>query len=222
MDPREKVYFVTGIDTDAGKSYATGWLARRWSLAGERVVTQKLIQTGCPPDAASEDIALHRRIMGCGLLPCDRDGTTCPIRLPYPASPDLAARLAGVEIDLRLADAATERLLSEFDRVLLEGAGGLLVPIRGGYTMADYAAERGYPLIVVTNPRLGSVNHTLLTLEACRARGLRVAAVAYNLFSETSPGITADTRRYLAGYLAAHDPACEFVEIPVLPDDFFA
>ena len=211
---RKKVYFVTGIDTDAGKSFATGWIAARWRAQGLGVITQKLVQTGCTGD--SEDIAVHRRIMATGLLPEDRDHTTCPLRFAYPASPDLAARLEGRKIDLAKADEATSALAAKYDTVLVEGAGGLMVPIEGFYTMLDYAEERGFPVILVTNPRLGSVNHTLLSLEACRARGVQVDILAYNLYGETSPEITDDTRRFLKAYLRENLPECEFIEIPII------
>lgn len=213
---REKVYFVSGIDTDAGKSYATGWLAAQWSAGGRRVITQKFIQTGCPSGGISEDIATHRRLMGTGLLPEDLDHTTCPLSFTYPASPDLAARIDGRSVDLALSDRATALLAERYDTVLIEGAGGLLVPITGFYTTADYIAERGLPLILVSGARLGSVNHTLLSLEACRARGIRVAALAYNLHGATSPEITTDTREYLKEYIEDFHPGCEFVEVPVL------
>lgn len=210
----KKVYFVSGIDTDAGKSYATGWLAAQWLAAGRSVITQKLIQTGC--SGISEDIELHRRIMGAGLLAEDTDHTTCPLRFTYPASPDLAARIDGRRIDLGLADRSTEILLEKYDTVLVEGAGGLMVPIEGRYLMIDYAHDRGLPVILVTNPRLGSVNHTLLSLEVCRGRGVDVAMVVYNLFNETSYEITEDTRLYLRDFVAEYHPAAEFVEVPCI------
>jgi dethiobiotin synthetase len=213
---REKVYFVSGIDTDAGKSYATGWLAARWRAEGASVITQKLVQTGCAEGAVSEDIATHRRLMGTGLLPEDRDHTTCPLRFALPASPDLAARMEGRTVDLALADRATAWLSERYDTVLVEGAGGLLVSIDGFYTMADYVAERGLPLILVTSPRLGSVNHTLLSLEACRTRGIRVAMLAYNLHGATSPEITKDTSEYFKKYIKEFNKDCEFLEIPVV------
>ncbi len=207
-----KIYFVTGIDTDAGKSYATGLLARDMAAAGRSVVTMKMIQTGCPPGELSADIAVHRRLMGISLLPEDLDRTTCPVSLSYPASPDLAARIEGCRIDLGRVDAAAAALSSRYDAVLMEGAGGLLVPIDGEFTMADYAAERALPLVLVTSPRLGSVNHTLLSLEACRARGLYVDALVYNTHFQASPEITADTRDYLTRYLSRHHPGAWFVE----------
>lgn len=220
------IYFVSGIDTDAGKSYATGWLAANWDSVTDgaldamtsrsRVITQKLIQTGCAPDKISEDIVTHRRLMGTGLLSEDLDHTTCALRFAYPASPHLAAAMERRTIDLSLADRATEKLLERYDTVLIEGAGGLMVPIKSDYYMIDYAAERGLPLILVTSARLGSLNHTLLSLEACRTRGVRVSLVAYNLWGANSTFITDDTRNYLVRYLKKHHPECDFIDIPVL------
>ncbi|MBQ4279697.1 MAG: ATP-dependent dethiobiotin synthetase BioD [Rikenellaceae bacterium] len=208
----KQVYFVTGIDTDAGKSIVTGILARDWRAAGRHVITQKFIQTGCP--GISEDIETHRRLMGTGLMAEDLDGTTCPIRFTYPASPDLAARIDGRKIDFAQIAASTRKLLETYDTVLLEGAGGLMVPLEGLYTTIDYIAEHRLPVILVTSPRLGSINHTLLSLEACRTRGIEVAMVAYNLWPETAPEITDDTREVIRRYLAAHHPACELIEVP--------
>lgn len=212
----KNVYFVSGIDTDAGKSYATGYLAKLWSEKGSRVITQKLIQTGCPVEAYSEDIELHRQIMGIEMLPEDIDHTTCPIRYTYPASPDLASRIDGVEVDLSLAKHSTEILASKYDVVLLEGAGGLLVPITGLYTMLDYVKENNLPVILVTNPRLGSVNHTLLSLEVCRMNGVKVDMLAYNYYGATSPEITADSRQVFENYLRQTMPECKIVDIPIL------
>lgn len=207
----KKVYFVTGIDTDAGKSIVTGTLAREWSARGLRVITQKFVQTGCR--GLSEDIETHRRIMGCGLLPEDRDGTTCPVVFTYPASPHLAAVLDGREINLGLVAESTEKLLRKYDIVLLEGAGGLFVPLRGLYNTIDYIADHRLPVILVTSPRLGSINHTLLSLEACRHRGIEVAKVVYNLYPPTGEPITGDTRNYILTYLDAYHPQTEFIEV---------
>lgn len=218
----KKVWFVSGIDTDAGKSYATAELARRRREEGERVITQKFIQTGMVDQmtgvrrTVSEDIELHRQIMGLPLLPEDMDGTTCPIALSYPASPDLAARIDGTQIDLSLVERSTARLLELYDTVLIEGAGGLMVPIQGLYTTVDYVAEKRLPLILVTNPKLGSVNHTMLSLEVCRKRGIEVSMVLYNHHPQTSAEITADTRQTILDYLALYHPQCEFIEIPYI------
>ena len=170
----KRAYFVTGIDTDAGKSIVTGVLARALSARGERVITQKFIQTGC--DGLSEDIETHRRIMGIGLLPEDEDGTTCPIVFTYPASPHLAAAIDGRDIDLTLIGRSTEKLLQKYDTVLIEGAGGLYVPLSEAYRTIDYVAEHGLPVVLVTSPRLGSINHTLPQPEH-RSGGGRVQPV---------------------------------------------
>ena len=207
----KKVYFVTGIDTDAGKSIVTGVLARDWAGRGRRVVTQKFIQTGCP--GLSEDIETHRRIMGTGLLPEDLDGTTCPIVFTYPASPHLAAAIDSRRIDLSLIGKCTEKLLEKYDVVLLKGAGGLFVPLEGLYNTIDYVAERRLPVILVTSPRLGSINHTLLSLEACRNRNIEVAKVVYNLYPPTDAPITDGTRDYLKTYLREFHPQARWLEV---------
>lgn len=106
-----KVIFVSGIDTNIGKSYATAFLARLLEEEGHgKVITQKMIQTGNVGE--SEDILLHRRLLGQEVLPADIERDTAPLILSYPASPHLAARLDGAEIDLSKLDNATERLLS--------------------------------------------------------------------------------------------------------------
>lgn len=210
----KELYFVSGIDTDAGKSIVTGVLARTWRDAGRKVTTQKFIQTG--NTTISEDIETHRRLMGIPLQPEDLDGTTCPLIFTYPSSPQLAAALDGREIDLSKVDRSTQILLTLYDTVLLEGAGGLFVPLTDTYSTIDCIAERNIPLILVTSPRLGSINHTVLSLEACRARGIEVAMVVYNLYPPTDAPMVEDTRRYLKQYLARFHKMTRWVEV----DDF--
>lgn len=220
MELSNGTYFVTGIDTDAGKSYATGWLARELCASGRRVITQKMIQTGC--GEISDDIVTHRQLMGIPLQPVDTDGTTCPIIYPFPASPHLSARLAGEETPLDKVRESTAKLSSQYDIVLLEGAGGLMVPLRPfgssqhgpQYLTADYVKAENLPVMLVTSARLGSLNHTLLTLEACRSRDIEVAGLLYNLYPAGDPVISADTRDYLKRYLDFYHPACRWIEIP--------
>ena len=92
------VIFITGIDTGAGKSIATGLIARYLYKNNKSVITQKIVQTGC--EKISEDIALHRKIMGIDLNEDDKKGLTCPYTFKYPASPHLAAQMEQKEIDL--------------------------------------------------------------------------------------------------------------------------
>lgn len=209
----KKKYFVSGIDTDAGKSVVTGVLAREWAAEGGRVATQKLVQTGVAAGGLSEDILTHRRIMGIDPLPEDLDRTTCPLIFSYPASPHLAARLENCTVDLSLAERSTDRLLETYDTVLIEGAGGLMVPLAGFYTTLDYIVERRIPLILVTTPRLGSINHTLLSLEACRQRGVELPLVVYNRYPVAPQEIVADTRDYLQAWLGEYFPGTRFGEV---------
>ena len=209
------IYFVSGIDTDAGKSYCTAWLATQLMKEGKRVITQKFIQTG--NEGHSEDIDLHRRLTGTGLLPEDREGLTMPEIFSYPASPDLASRIDRRPIDFGRIGQATQELARRYDVVLVEGAGGLMVPLKDEYLTIDYIAEQGYPLVFVTSGKLGSVNHTLLSLEAVARRDIRLHTVLYNLYpTSADTTIQEDTRQYLHRYLARHFPQCRFLTVPVL------
>lgn len=209
----KNVYFVSGIDTDIGKSYATGYLARQWNAEGRRTITQKLVQTG--NDGLSEDIERHRRIMGTGLLPEDEEGLTMPEIYSYPCSPHLAAEIDGRPVDFGKIEAATRLLSDRYDAVLLEGAGGLMVPLTRSLLTIDYVARMGYPVILVTSGRLGSLNHTLLSLEAMRRRGIALHTLAYNQYPAGGDGIIRrDTEQWLRQVLDADWPAAQFVTIP--------
>ena len=207
--------FITGIDTDAGKTYATAWLARQLSERGRRVITQKFIQTGCK--GSSEDIEAHRRLTGTGPLPEDAEGLTAPIILSYPASAQLAARIDGVEIDLGDIDRAREELARRYDDVLIEGAGGLMVPITDDFMAIDYVATRKLPVALVTNSKLGSINHTLLSFEAILRRHIPMSHLLYNLYPPVADTtIQSDTQRYLQAWLQRHSPETHFLEVPML------
>ena len=207
-------YFVTGIDTDAGKSVATGVLARLLAEEGASVMTQKFVQTG--NEEFSEDIAMHRNIMGIGMQEYDLDHTTAPEIFPYPASPHFAAQLAGRKIDLSRIENATRLLAAEYDIVLIEGAGGLMVPLDGFYTTADYIAGNDLPVIIVTSGKLGSINHTLLTLEVCHSRGIKLAALVFNHWPKGNPQITVDTLDYFYRWIDCFQPGVPVIEIPVI------
>ena len=207
-----QIYFVSGIDTEIGKTYATGFLAKLWTEQGKKVITQKLIQTGNAD--ISEDIEKHREIMGQGWFQEDHDKLTMPEIFSYPASPHLATRLDNREIDFQKIENATQTLAERFEIVLLEGAGGLMVPLTTSLLTIDYVAQHQFPVILVTSGRLGSINHTLLSLEALKSRGLKLNALVYNLKDESKdPLISKDTSNYLKDYLAIHFPEAEWIEL---------
>lgn len=208
------VFFVSGIDTDAGKSIVTGIIARTLHQKGVKVITQKFIQTGCR--GISEDILKHREIMGIAPLEVDENGITCPYVMTYPASPHLAAEIDHVQIDSDKIYAATKKLLTMYDVVLLEGAGGLYVPIARDYMTIDYIQENDYPLILVTSSKLGSINHSLMSLELCRIRGIDLRYVVYNDFPDESEVIKNDSIKVIREYLDKNFPQCVLLELPMI------
>ena len=207
----DRVYFVTGIDTDSGKTVATAMLSRRLLGEGVNVITQKLIQTGC--DGLSEDILSHRRLEGRPLTTEDREGVTCPLVYTYPCSPHMAVRIDGKDLDLSKAQRSTEQLLSMYEKVLIEGAGGLMVPLMETYLTVDYIVDRQLPVILVTTAKLGSINHTLLTLEVLTKRGLTLSALIYNKGIATDDNITTETECYLRTFLIRHHPEAHFITL---------
>lgn len=214
---KQHVYFVSGIDTDAGKSYATGYLAREWNKNGNRTITQKFIQTGNV--GHSEDIDLHRRIMGIPFTDEDREGLTMPEIFSYPAAPHLAARLDNRPIDFGKIKRATLELSKRYDSVLLEGAGGLMVPLTNELLTIDYIAQEKYPLLFVTSGKLGSINHTLLSLEAIQRRGIILDTVLYNLYPTVEDQtIQNDTLEFIRMYLKKHFPETRFMLIPEIKE----
>lgn len=204
-----EVIFISGIDTDAGKTYMTGMYARMLMEQGKSVITQKFIQTGNVD--FSEDIEMHRKIMGSGLLPEDREGLTAPIIFSYPASAQLAARIDGKDIDLNVIENATKELASRYDVVLIEGAGGLMVPLADDYFAIDYVRQHNLPLMLVTNSVLGSINHTVLSLEAIKSRGINLKGVIYNTYFDNDKIIAEDTLGFIQRYVNRSFPKSEFV-----------
>lgn len=164
--------FVTGTDTGVGKTVVACALAERLRARGVDVGVMKPIETGVGAQGPLDAIALAE---AAGVA--DPMELVCPVRLELPAAPDVAAAAEGRTIDLGAIRAACAELRRRHELVIVEGAGGLLVPIGPDFSMAELAADLGLPLLVVARGRLGTVNHTRLTLEVAAARGLPVAGV---------------------------------------------
>lgn len=205
----KEIIFVSGIGTNVGKSYATGWLANKLNSEKKNAITLKMIQTG--NDGYSEDIDIHRKIMGLPLLDEDKDFTTAPIIMTYPASPHLAAKIDHCTIDLSKIDRSTEKLFEKYDTILMEGAGGLMVPITETYTTIDYIREHNLPLALVTNGQLGSISHTLLALEAIKTRQIKLKYVVYNPYFDEDKIIAKETQKYLGEFLKKNFPETEYL-----------
>ena len=176
-------FFVTGTDTGVGKTYVARALVAGLRARGLRVGVAKPVLTGLDEPGPHDDELL---------------GADTAARFGIPASPHLAAELAGSAIDPADLLACVQRAAAGADVVVVEGAGGLLVPIADGYDMRDLACELDLPLVVAARPGLGTINHTLLTLEAARARGLDVAAVVLTPWPARPSAIEVSNRETIA------------------------
>lgn len=188
--------FVTGTDTDVGKTALSCALLRGAARRGHATAAMKPVETGCHRDGdrlvARDAVALRAAsTLGHAIT----DATSCPYRFEPPVAPSVAARAAGVVVDVDAIAAAHARLVAlDPGMLLVEGAGGLLVPIGPGFVIADLARQLALPLVVVARDRLGAINHASLTVEVARHRGLAVAAVVL---------MAVDEREAVAGNLEA-------------------
>jgi dethiobiotin synthetase len=164
--------FVSGTDTGVGKTLVATALIAALRHHGLDVGAFKPIETGVGPDGPADAILL-RRAAGID----DPISDICPQHFSLPAAPTVAAEAEGRCVDLAAIDAAFARVTARHEFVVVEGAGGLLVPAAERTTMADLAGRFGLPLVIVARAALGTINHTLLTLEAAAVRGIPVLGV---------------------------------------------
>jgi dethiobiotin synthetase len=177
-----KGIFITGTDTGVGKSIASAAIAMLLRRRGHAVRIMKPVTSGCLERdgvLVSEDAELLGFAAGTPLTP---DCT--PYLLKAPLAPSIAASLEGVRIDFQVIRDAYLRLAAEAEFVIVEGAGGLMVPLAGGLLMSDLASHLGLPIAVVARPGLGTINHTLLTTFCGRNLGLEVKGVIINRYPE--------------------------------------
>jgi dethiobiotin synthetase len=172
-------YFVTGTDTDVGKTYVAAALARRGRANGHRVFAFKPVETGCVAGADGELVGADQELLAIAAGDWQRGPLRGVYRFPLPAAPFVAARQAGRTIDLALLErtARDGTGQSQSSLTIVEGAGGWRVPITPDSDMSTLASSLSLPVLVVARARLGTINHTLLTLEAIERDGLRSAAV---------------------------------------------
>ena len=166
--------FVTGTDTGVGKTLVAAGLLRLARRRGLTPIPFKPVETGCEPDPADA-----RRLWRAAAPPIAEDDV-CMHALPLPAAPALAAAAAGLRIDVGALARRARTLAERGDFLIVEGAGGLLVPYGDGQTTADLAAHIGLPLLVVGRMALGTINHVALTLAEAARRALPVAGCVLN------------------------------------------
>ncbi len=207
-----KIFFISGIDTNSGKTIITGLIAKYLLQNKKNSITQKLVQTGCV--GIAEDIRVHRKIMGVDLFSEDLNHITCPFVFGHPSSPELSASLEGKTIDLQIIQNSTKQLLEKFQYVLLEGVGGLMVPLTKDKMVIDFIKENSYDLFLVSSPKLGSINHTLLSIETCYNYKIKLKAVIYNNYPVADKLILENSRNAIKKHLSFRFPDAHFIDIP--------
>jgi dethiobiotin synthetase len=223
MSSRVRGCFVSGTDTGVGKTLVATALVGALRARGLDVGVQKPIETGVEGDAPADARALR-----------DAAGTDdplediCPQRFALPAAPTVAAAAENRSVDLDAIEAAFARIAARHEYVLVEGAGGLLVPAADGCTMADLAGRLELPLVIVARAALGTINHTALTLEAAAARGLDVRGVVISHADGPLTGPDSENLKALRGALGKQligeipplgpgvAPACDAIDLEPL------
>jgi dethiobiotin synthetase len=185
--------FVTGTGTGVGKTVVAAAIAHTLASEGLKVNVFKPAVTGLE-EPGEADHELLRRASGSS----QSDEQIAPYRYQPPVSPHLGAALAGEEIDPERLRAAAATAARSAEALICEGVGGLLVPLAPDYLVRDLAADLGQPLVVVASPGLGTINHTLLTVEAARAKGLEVAAVVLTPWPAEPGEIESSNRETIA------------------------
>ena len=177
-----KGIFITGTDTGVGKSVASAAIAMLLRRMGHSVGVMKPVTSGClerDGHLVSQDAELLCFAAGTPLTP-----DCAPYLMKAPLAPSVAASLEGIRIDFEVIRDAYRRLADSFEFLIVEGAGGLMVPLAGGLLMSDLASHLGLPIAVVARPGLGTINHTLLTTFCARNLGLEVKGVIVNRYPD--------------------------------------
>jgi dethiobiotin synthetase len=183
---------ITGTSTEVGKTIITGAIARWLRADGRRVAVCKPAATGCVhrrEGLVSEDAEY---LAHCADTPHPLD-LVCPVRYVEPLAPAVAAERAGQPLDWGAIDRALKLMCEGADVMLVEGVGGILVPLDGRHTVLDLAAWLRLPTVVVADAALGTINHTLLTLMALRSRRVPIAGVVINRYPPGTPGVAEET-----------------------------
>ena len=179
--------FTTGTDTGAGKTFVTAALAAASVNDGFRTKVRKPLLSGVDEPTGSGPEHDHH-LLAAAVRHSETAEVIAPLRFGPAVSPHLAAAQAGVEIDTDTLVADIRAAASGCDRLIVEGAGGWRVPISGALGFRELAVELGYPVVIAARPGLGTINHSLLTIESVRAAGLDVRCVVFGpLGSAPSP-----------------------------------
>jgi dethiobiotin synthetase len=174
LDNHKKI-FITGTDTSVGKTYIACRLARHLFLQGKQVGVMKPIETGIKREEKSDGYLLKKASRSQHPI-----GSISPCRFKTPAAPLAASILEKKKIRISFILKEYRRLAAQSEWMIVEGAGGLMVPILKGYHMADFVCDLKLPLLLVAPDRLGTINQTLLTVHLAKNRGLKILAIILN------------------------------------------
>lgn len=210
----KNVYFISGIDTDVGKTFATGYLAKNYLLNNINTITLKFIQTGFTKN--NNDVLMHRKIMNINKNKDDKNKLTLPLTLKYPASPYFSSLLENKKINLNQILTKIIKLKEKYEIVLIEGIGGLMVPITSNYLIIDFIKDYKLQLILVISGKVGSINHTLLSIEAIIKRKIKLDTIVYNLYPKIDSKLKNFTINYIKDYLKKNSSKTQFIEMPIL------
>ena len=208
MNPN-RGYFVTGTDTGVGKTQVTAALVAALRAEGVEALPVKPVQTGATRTHAP-DLDFVLKLLNLNVDRA-RYNQLAPVRLALPASPHLAARKAGVVLQLRQLLKPIHHLQAEGITPVVEGAGGILVPLNARESMLDLMQALDLPIILVARPGLGTLNHTLLSAHALDCAGLTLAAVVLSNPASSYSAIEKDNRASLQARLA-----CPVIALPRL------
>ena len=198
MTSRVPGLFITGTDTGSGKSYVTAAIAASMLANSIDVVVRKPLLTGVD-DGAADGTWLDHDLLSAAVDGAESAEAISPVRFGPAMSPHLAAEQAGADIDVQAIAQDLRDLSTQQDGTLLvEGIGGLLVPITRSDSVADLAVALGFPVVIAARPGLGTISHCLLTLEAARARGLDVRAVVFGPWPQAPSEIESDNLKTVA------------------------
>ena len=182
--------FITGTDTDVGKTVITGAIAAALRNRGQNIGVMKPMASGGVANQDGKLIAQDATFLmqAAGISENKRDLVN-PVCLEFELTPAVSATISGVEVDIPAILKTYQMAAKTYDPLIVEGVGGIVAPLWQDYLVADLMVEMALPIIIVTRPNLGTINHTVLTVEYARQRGLQVAGIIINGWNEDEVGI---------------------------------
>ena len=187
-----KGYFITGTDTDVGKTIATAVLGLLFQKKGMKVGVMKPVASGgreIEGKHYSEDAIYFKKVLSL----TETLQTINPVCFEHPLAPKVAADQVGRELDLAAVQAAYTRIKGQKDVLLIEGVGGVMVPLRHDYLVLDMIKDFKFPVIIITRPNLGTINHTVLTTSILKQENIPIAGLIFNYMKKQQKGLAERT-----------------------------